>query len=63
VDLRTAALQLSAAPDVAVAPVVGASRDEHILADYNSLQAKIPVEFWQELKSGGLVDQGATVPA
>src|ERR1035437_2120228 len=50
VDLRTAALQFSAAPDVAVALVVGARSDRQIQEDYNSLQTKIPSEFWAELK-------------
>jgi D-threo-aldose 1-dehydrogenase len=63
VDLRTAALQFSAAPDVVVALVVGASSHRQILEDYNSMQAKVPAEFWQELKEGGLVEQAATVPA
>ena len=63
VDLRTAALQFSAAADVAVALVVGASSDQQILEDYNSMQAKIPAEFWQELKSGGLIDKEADVPS
>ena len=63
VDLRTAALQFSAAPDVVVALVVGASSHRQILEDYNSMHAKIPAEFWQELKEGGLVEPGATVPA
>lgn len=63
VDLRTAALQFSAAPDVVVALVVGASSDEQILEDYNSLRAKIPAEFWQELKADELIEQNAAVPA
>jgi D-threo-aldose 1-dehydrogenase len=63
VDLRTAALQFSAAPDVAAALVVGASSDQQILQDYNSMQAKIPSEFWQELKANGLIEQAAAVPA
>jgi D-threo-aldose 1-dehydrogenase len=62
VDLRTAALQFSAAPDVAVALVVGASSPEQILQDYNSLQAKIPAEFWDDLKEQGLIEQAAAVP-
>ncbi|AHB47843.1 L-fucose dehydrogenase [Hyphomicrobium nitrativorans NL23] len=62
IDLRTAALQFSAAPDVAVALVVGASSDQQILEDYNSMQAKIPAEFWEELKSSGLIEQAATTP-
>lgn len=63
VDLRSAALQFSAAPDVAVSLVVGASSDQQILADYNSMQAKIPDEFWQELKSAGLIERDAALPA
>jgi len=62
VDLRTAALQFSAAPDVAVALVVGASSEQQILEDYNSMHARIPVEFWRELKTSGLIDQAAAVP-
>ena len=50
VDLRTAALQFSAAPDVAVALVVGARSDRQNPEDWNSLQAKIPFEFWAELR-------------
>jgi D-threo-aldose 1-dehydrogenase len=63
VDLRTAALQFSAAPDVAVALVVGASSDQQILEDYNSMRAKIPAEFWQELQANGLIEQAAAVPS
>ena len=62
VDLRTAALQFSAAPDVAVALVVGARSDQQILEDYASMHAKIPSEFWQELKACGLIERNAVVP-
>jgi D-threo-aldose 1-dehydrogenase len=63
VDLRTAALQFSAAPDVAAALVIGASSEEQILADYTSMQTKIPAEFWAELKTRNLIEQNAPVPA
>ncbi|APR38364.1 L-fucose dehydrogenase [Paraburkholderia sp. SOS3] len=63
VDLRTAALQFSSAADVAVALVVGASSHQQILEDYNSMQAKVPAGFWQELKSSGLIEQSAATPA
>jgi D-threo-aldose 1-dehydrogenase len=63
VDLRTAALQFSVAPDVAVALVVGARSDRQILEDWNSLQAKIPAEFWNDLRAEGLIEAGAAVPA
>jgi D-threo-aldose 1-dehydrogenase len=61
VDLRTAALQFSAAPDFAVALIVGARSDQQITEDYNSLQAKIPSEFRAELKQG-LIEAGAALP-
>jgi len=63
VDLRTAALQFSAAPDVAAALVVGASSEQQILADYTSVQTKIPSEFWADLKAQNLIEQSAPVPA
>ena len=63
VDLRTAALQFSAAPDVAAALVVGASSEQQILADYTSMQTKIPSEFWADLKAQNLIEQSAPVPA
>jgi D-threo-aldose 1-dehydrogenase len=63
VDLRTAALQFSAAPDVAAALVVGASSEQQILADYTSMQTRIPAEFWAELKAHNLIEQNAPVPA
>ena len=63
VDLRTAALQFSASPDVAAALVVGASSEQQILADYTSMQTKIPSEFWADLKAQNLIEQNAPVPA
>src|SRR6266853_1774260 len=62
VDLRTAALQFSASPDVAAALVVGASSEQQILADYTSMQTKIPAEFWAELKAQQLIEQDAPTP-
>jgi D-threo-aldose 1-dehydrogenase len=62
VDLRTAALQFSAAPDVASALVVGCKSEQQILADYTSLQTKIPAEFWADLKARKLIEQNAPVP-
>jgi D-threo-aldose 1-dehydrogenase len=63
VDLRTAALQFSAAPDVASALVVGCKSEQQILADYTSMQTKIPAEFWADLKAQNLIEQNAPVPA
>jgi D-threo-aldose 1-dehydrogenase len=63
VDLRTAALQFSATPDIAAALVVGASSEQQILADYTSMQTRIPAEFWADLRAQNLIEQNAPVPA
>ena len=62
VDLRSAALQFSAAPDIAAALIVGVSRERQILEDYTSMQIKIPTEFWADLKSQNLIEQNAPTP-
>ena len=63
VDLRTAALQFSSAASEAVALVVGAHSAEQISQDWNSLQAKIPADFWSELRQEKLIDPNAKLPA
>jgi D-threo-aldose 1-dehydrogenase len=62
VDLRTAALQFSSAPDVAAALIVGAHTEEQILANVTSMQATIPSEFWVELKRQKLIEENAPIP-
>ena len=62
VDLRTAALQFSIAPDVAVALVVGCASPQQVLADYTSLETRIPSTFWSELQSEDLIASDAAVP-
>jgi D-threo-aldose 1-dehydrogenase len=62
VDLRTAALQFSAAPDVAAALVVGASSPAEVLANVTAMKTKIPPSFWVELKAKDLIAQDAAVP-
>jgi D-threo-aldose 1-dehydrogenase len=62
VDLRTAALQFSAAASEAVALVVGVHSAQQISEDWNSMQAKIPEDFWAELLQEKLIDPNAQVP-
>lgn len=62
VDLRTAALQFSAAPDVAVSLVVGCSTPHEALANYTSMQTKIAQSFWDELKAEHLIESDAPLP-
>ena len=61
-DLRTAALQFAAAPDVAAALIVGAHTEAQVLANLSSMQATIPPEFWAELKRQNLIEQNAPTP-
>lgn len=63
VDLRTAALKFSSAPDVAVALVVGCSTPQQVLADVTSLATKIPDAFWTDLRSEGLIADEAPIPS
>jgi D-threo-aldose 1-dehydrogenase len=63
VDLHAAAMQFSAAPDVAAALIVGARSEEEILADVSAMQTTIPPAFWAELKGQGLIEQSAPTPA
>jgi D-threo-aldose 1-dehydrogenase len=62
VDLRTAALRFSAAPDVAAALIVGAHTEAQVLANVTSMQARIPPEFWAELKRQKLIEENAPIP-
>jgi D-threo-aldose 1-dehydrogenase len=61
-DLRTAALQFSAAPDVAAALIVGAHTEAQVLANVSSVQATIPAEFWTDLKRQSLIEQNTPTP-
>jgi D-threo-aldose 1-dehydrogenase len=63
VDLRTAALQFSAAPDVAVSLLVGAHTEAQALANVVSMKATIPQAFWAELRRQQLIEHNAPVPA
>ena len=63
VDLRTAALQFSAAAPEAVALVVGAGSAQQVQQNWNSMQAKIPADFWKELKHEKLIERDARTPS
>ena len=62
VDLRTAALQFSAAPDVAVSLIVGAHTAAQALANATAMTATVPPAFWDEIKREGLITANAPVP-
>ena len=41
---------------------VGCRSEQEILADYTSMQTKIPDEFWADLKAQDLIEHNAPVP-
>jgi D-threo-aldose 1-dehydrogenase len=61
VELRTAALQFAAMPDVAAAVICGARTAQQIIEDVESISVKIPGDFWAELKAKKLISEEAPV--
>lgn len=61
VDLRTAALQFCAAPEVVSAVIPGAHTAEQAIQNASSLSVTLPAEFWTELKHEKLIAQNAPV--
>ena len=61
IDLRTAALQFSAAPPIVAAVIPGARTAEQVKANVASMNVAIPKAFWQELKQQGLIAKNAPV--
>ena len=62
IDLRTAALQFAAAPQVVSAVIPGARSAEQMQANADSMKVIIPHEFWTELRDQGLISPAATIP-
>lgn len=62
VDLRTAALQFSAAPEVVSAVIPGAHTIQQAQENAASFTTKIPEAFWTELKSKKLITANAPTP-
>ncbi|GAA5119585.1 aldo/keto reductase [Luteolibacter yonseiensis] len=63
VDLRTAALQFTAAPPVVAATIPGARDAAQARENAESMKAVIPAAFWAELKEQKLIAANAPVPA
>lgn len=63
VDLRTAALQFSLAPENVTAVIPGARNASQAEQNAKSFEAKIPVDFWAELKQEKLISEAAETPA
>ena len=62
VDLRTAALQFSAAPDVVSGVIPGAHTVQQAKENAASFNAKISADFWSELKNEKLIEDNAPTP-
>ncbi len=62
VDLRTAALQFSAAPEVVSSVIPGASSAEQAKQNAASFEVKIPSAFWEEVKHEKIISEHAPVP-
>lgn len=61
-DLRTAALQFTAAPAVVSATIPGARTARQVTENMASMKAKIPPEFWEVMKKEKLISANAPVP-
>jgi D-threo-aldose 1-dehydrogenase len=62
VDLRTAALQFTAAPNAVASTIPGARSAQQVKENAASMTAVIPEAFWKELKHEKLVEQNAPEP-
>lgn len=62
VSMKAAGLQFSLANPAVVAVIPGASKPSRIAEDVEALRAKIPVDFWRELRAQNLVSPGAPLP-
>ncbi len=62
VNLRTAALQFAAAPDVVSGVIPGAHTVKQSQENAASFKTKIPADFWAQLKKEKLIEENAPVP-
>jgi D-threo-aldose 1-dehydrogenase len=62
VDIRAAALQFCAAHPVVAAVIPGAKAGDRVRENLSLMRARIPGEFWQELKSSGVLPASAPTP-
>ncbi len=61
-DLRTAALQFTAAPPVVAATIPGARNAAQARENAASMKATIPAAFWVEMKQEKLIAENAPIP-
>jgi D-threo-aldose 1-dehydrogenase len=62
VPIKAAALQFSLAHPASAAVIPGASKPSRIKEDHDALKAKIPDEFWRDMRAQNLVAPNAPLP-
>lgn len=62
ISMKAAGLQFALANPAVAAVIPGASRPGRIAEDRAALQEVVPVDFWRELRSAGLVHPDAPLP-
>ena len=62
VPIKAAALQFSLAHPASAAVIPGASKPERIQEDHAALKAKVPDDFWRELRKLALIAPNAPLP-
>lgn len=62
IDIVDAALQFILAVDEFAAIIPGASKPEQVEGNVKALQKDIPIDFWKELQSEGLIYEKAQIP-
>jgi len=61
-DLVAASLQFCIAPEVVSAVIPGARNARQVEQNADAIRAKIPAEFWETLKSEGLISEDCPLP-
>lgn len=62
VSMKSAGLQFALANPAVAAVIPGASRPSRIAEDSAALAAKVPADFWREIREAGLVHREAPLP-
>lgn len=62
VDIRSAALQFSAAPSTVAAVIPGARTQKQMEENAKSMKEKISEDFWKDLKDQKLISEAAPTP-
>lgn len=62
IELRTAALQFCMAPKMVASVIPGARSPEQVKQNIESSKARVPADFWAELKKEKLLAENAPVP-